>query len=186
VAVELSNQHRLANANERRCKAETKRGRCRVTRGLNAQGLCSMHAGTSDPSVLGKLSGEARRKPNSDRVPEGLRSYLKREAEPATVWHAIQSALDGESATARVSASKLLLDALYEPAPDTCPVCRQREENPVDVEAKLLALLGRSDPPEKAEHEQERRAMLHAELAPVAEFDSHLAARVEQAIADRL
>ena len=68
------------NANERRCNVETKRGR--VTRGLNAEGLCPMHAGTTDPRDLGRKSSEARRRPNPDRVHESLRVYLKREVPP--------------------------------------------------------------------------------------------------------
>jgi hypothetical protein len=36
------------------------------------------------------------------------------------------------------------------------------------------------------EYERKRRAILHEELAAVAEFDAQLAARVEQRLADRL
>ncbi|HKB20347.1 MAG TPA: hypothetical protein VKC65_04975 [Gaiellaceae bacterium] len=103
------------NANERRCIAETKRGRCKVVRGLNAKGLCPMHAGTTDPRDLGRRSGEARRKPSPERVHPGLREYLKREADPAEVWLAIQRALQGGNESARISGAKLLLDALHEP-----------------------------------------------------------------------
>ena len=64
------------NATERRCKADTKRGRCRVTRGLNAEGLCSMHSGATDPRELGRLSGKRRREPNPERLPASLRQEL--------------------------------------------------------------------------------------------------------------
>src|SRR5262245_26454578 len=74
-----------------------------------------MHAGTTDPRALGRRSGEARRKPSPDRVHPGLREYLKREADPARVWEAIQRALEGQNESARVSASRLLVDALHEP-----------------------------------------------------------------------
>jgi hypothetical protein len=56
------------------------------------------------------LGGKGRKAIDPTRVHEGLRSYLKREADPSRVWEAIQRALDGSNESARVSASKLLLD----------------------------------------------------------------------------
>jgi hypothetical protein len=52
--------------------------------------------------------------------------------------------MEGQNESARVAASKVLMDALAEPA-QRCAVCREREENPVDVEAKLLDLLARQN-----------------------------------------
>jgi hypothetical protein len=72
-----------------------------------------------------------------------LRSYLKREVDPARVWEAIERALEGQNESARVSASKLLFDALYEPSSDTWPVCTEREANAEQVQAKLIDLLSR-------------------------------------------
>jgi hypothetical protein len=89
-----------------------------------------------DMRALGSLGGKGRKAIDPERVHEGLRSYLKREADPSRVWDAIQRALEGQNESARVSASKLLLDALYEPSSDTCPVCAEREAN-----AELGALL---------------------------------------------
>ena len=133
-----------ANANEHRCNAATKRGRCRVTRGLNAEGLCSMHAGTTDPRELGRLSGKRRREPNPDRVHESLRVYLRREVPPERVWHALEAAMLGSNESARVSASKVLMDALADPA-SGCPECAAREQEAPNVEKRLLELLARSD-----------------------------------------
>jgi hypothetical protein len=93
--------------------------------------------------ALGSLGGKGRKAIDPERVHEGLRSYLKREASPERVWEAIQRALEGQNESARVSASKLLLDALYEPSTDACPVCTEREANAEQVEAKLVALLSR-------------------------------------------
>ena len=64
---------------------------------------------------LGKLSAKVRARPNPERVHESLRIYLKREVSPAEVWLALKAALEGQSEAARVSASKVLLDALHEP-----------------------------------------------------------------------
>jgi hypothetical protein len=93
---------------------------------------------------LGRKGGKGRKVIDPARVNEGLRSYLKREADPSRVWEAIQRALEGSNEAARVSASKLLLDALYEPAVDACPACAERETNAERVEAKLLDLLART------------------------------------------
>jgi hypothetical protein len=130
------------NAKEHRCSAATKRGRCRVTRGLNAEGLCPMHAGTTDLRDLGKRSGEARRKPKPARVHPGLREYLRAEVHPERVWAALETAMTGANESARVSASKVLLDALAEPARG-CPECAAREAAAPDIEARLLELLAR-------------------------------------------
>ena len=65
--------------------------------------------------ALGRAGGKARHKPNPERVHEGLRDYLKREVSPAEVWAALKLAMEGQNESARVSASRVLMDALAEP-----------------------------------------------------------------------
>jgi hypothetical protein len=92
-----------------------------------------------DMSRLGKLSGEARRRPNPERVHEGLRAYLRREVSPAEVWAALKLAMEGQNESARVAASRVLMDALHEPEDN-------RHANQVDVvaaRAKLEHLIER-------------------------------------------
>jgi hypothetical protein len=48
----------------------------------------------------------------------------------------------GSNESARVAASKVLLDALAEPARG-CPVCAEREREAPDLEKRLLELLAR-------------------------------------------
>jgi hypothetical protein len=74
-----------------------------------------MHAGTTDPRELGKASAKARARPNPERVHESLRDYLKREVPPERVWRALELAMEGQNESARVSASRVLMDALHEP-----------------------------------------------------------------------
>jgi hypothetical protein len=62
--------------------------------------------------MLGKLSGQARNRPRPERVHPSLRDYLRREVAPARIWRALELALEGGSEAARVSASKVLMDAL--------------------------------------------------------------------------
>lgn len=81
---------------------------------MNADGLCPMHAGTTDPRELGRRSARARRQPNAKRVPQSLREYLRAEVPPREVWAALKAALEGSSEAARVSAARVLLDALHE------------------------------------------------------------------------
>jgi hypothetical protein len=120
---------RVASATERRCTADTKRGRCRVTRGLNEAGLCSMHSGATDPRELGRLSGKRRREPNPKRVPASLREEL-RSLDPAIVRGAIEQALSGSNESARVSAVKLLadVDAFRKDDEAGCPRCAKFTE----------------------------------------------------------
>jgi hypothetical protein len=134
--------------------------------------------------ALGSLGGKGRKAIDPERVHEGLRSYLKREANPERVWEAIQRALEGENESARVSASKLLLDALYEPSSDTCPVCAEREVNAEQVEAKLLDLLARHAAGNETDRKQQIRTAVHEELAPLAEHVD--VAQVEEQLVARL
>jgi hypothetical protein len=171
------------NASERRCSAETKRGRCQVTRGLNAEGLCPMHAGTTDPRELGKRSGEARRKPNPERVQPALRQYLRDNVAPSEVWGALKLTLEGQNESARVGASKVLMDALAEPARG-CPGCEARKAEAPDIEAKLIDLLTRHAAGNETERKQQIRTAVHEELAAVAEHVD--VTQVEEQLVTRL
>jgi hypothetical protein len=124
------------NANERRCSATTKRGRCRVTRGVNVAGLCPMHAGTTDPRELGRRSGKARRAPRPDRVHPELGAYLLAEVHPERIWRTLEAAMLGQNESARVAASRVVIDALAAARPEGCPTCRQREAEADAVSAK--------------------------------------------------
>lgn len=67
---------------------------------------------------LGKASARARSRPNAERVHPSLRDFLKREVPPSEVWQALKLALEGGSESARVSAARVLIDALHEQADD--------------------------------------------------------------------
>jgi hypothetical protein len=71
-----------------------------------------------DMRALGRKSGEARRRPNPERVNDCLRTYLKREVPPERIWQALEAAMLGNNDSARVSASRVLMDALSEPEQD--------------------------------------------------------------------
>jgi hypothetical protein len=106
------------NGTGRRCSATNRYGeRCRNVV-VNAAGYCSVHDPESkvDMRELGKASARARARPNPDRVHPSLRDFLRSDVPPAVVWAAIQAALEGGSDAARVSASRLLVDALHEPS----------------------------------------------------------------------
>jgi hypothetical protein len=85
-----------------------------------------MHAGTTDPRELGRLSGKRRREPNPERVPASLRAELQK-LDPAIVRGAIERALAGDNESARVSAVKLLADVDAFRQGGECPVCAERE-----------------------------------------------------------
>ena len=124
-----------------RCSATTKAGeRCRALASA-ASGLCAAHSG-QDMAELGRLSAKARSQPNPARVHPGLREYLRAEVHPERVWAALEAAMLGSNESARVAASKVLLDALAEPARG-CPVCEAREQEAPDIEKRLLELLAR-------------------------------------------
>lgn len=67
---------------------------------------------------LGRKGGRGRNGPKPERVNEGLRDYLKREVPPERVWRALETAMLGSNESARVSASRVLIDALHEPHED--------------------------------------------------------------------
>jgi hypothetical protein len=94
--------------------------------------------------AIGSRGGKGRKAIDSERVHEGLRSYLKREVSPAEVWDALKLAMTGANESARVQASRVLMDALAEPA-GGCPVCREREQEAHAVheraEQKLTGLV---------------------------------------------
>src|SRR6266545_3986546 len=106
----------VATASQRRCKATSRSGeRCRA-HVINAAGYCAAHdpENPMDMRALGKLSAQARRRPNPERLNEGLRSYLRREVPPERVWQALEAAMTGENQSAKVAASRVLMDALVE------------------------------------------------------------------------
>jgi hypothetical protein len=64
---------------------------------------------------LAKLGGKAHARPNPERVHPSLRDYLRTNVPPERVWRALELALEGQNESARVSASRVLMDALHEP-----------------------------------------------------------------------
>jgi hypothetical protein len=132
----------MASAVERRCKAVNRQGvACRATV-VNAAGYCVAHdpERPADMRALGKASAKARRRPKAERVHESLRTYLKREVPPERVWHALEAAMLGNNESARVSASRVLLDALHEPEAG-CPRCANREVEVADAAAEFERLV---------------------------------------------
>jgi hypothetical protein len=71
-----------------------------------------------DMRALGRKSGEARRRPNPERVHQNLRQFLRENVEPAEVWVGLKLAMEGQNESARVAASRVLIDALHEPHQD--------------------------------------------------------------------
>jgi len=115
-----------------------------------------------DMRALGKLSAQARRRPNPERLNEGLRSYLRREVPPERVWQALEAAMTGENQSAKVAASRVLMDALVEEHEELdrtrelhrmAPFVRARLDKLIEREAKALTT--------------ERTAELERELADV-------------------
>ena len=156
----------MANARERRCQAQNRRGeRCAATV-VNAKGYCVAHdpERPADMRALGRASAKARRRPKPERVHPSLRDFLKAEVPPARVWRAIEMALEGENESARVSASRLLIDALHEPAEQQDWRERMKGEMAAARE-KFDELIRR-----KVEEVDARREQLGEELQPVIEF----------------
>jgi len=161
------------NAGERRCKATNRRGERCAARVVNAAGYCVAHdpEKPADMRALGKRSAEARRRPNPARVHPGLRDYLRENVSPAEVWQALKLALEGANESARVSASRVLMDALAEGGVDgRCPHCAMTEEDrrseAVAVRAKLDRLIEtRTRPRKRSDHQLE-----HAVSARTAEL----------------
>jgi hypothetical protein len=110
----------VTSATERRCKATSRSGNACRAKVVNAAGYCVAHDPEKpmDMRALGRKSGEARRRPNPERVHQNLREYLRQNVEPAEVWAALKLAMEGENESARVSASRVLMDALAEPERD--------------------------------------------------------------------
>jgi hypothetical protein len=110
----------MANTNERRCNAKNRRGERCAAHVVNAAGYCVAHDPDcpADMRELGRASGRARRRPNPERVHQNLRQYLREHVEPAEVWAALKLAMEGQNESARVAASRVLMDALHEPHQD--------------------------------------------------------------------
>jgi general stress protein YciG len=98
-----------------RCTAKTKAGNpCQALAG--SDGLCSAHRDPERMRELGRRGGKSRGGIKPERAHEGLREYLKREVPPERVWRALELAMEGQNESARVAASRVLMDALAEPA----------------------------------------------------------------------
>jgi hypothetical protein len=112
---------------ERRCKARNKRGDPCAATVVGAGGYCVVHdpERKTDMKALGRRGGKANGRPNPERVHEGLRAFLQREVPPERVWQALEAAMLGSNEAARVSASKVLIDALSEGQAGGCPRCKE-------------------------------------------------------------
>jgi hypothetical protein len=127
----------VTNASERRCQAQNRRGERCAARVVNAAGYCVAHdpERPADMRELGKRSGEARRRPNPERVPASLRDEL-RNLDPTVVRAAIEQTLAGGNESARVSAVKLLADVdAFRKDDAVCPRCARF----TDAEAKAAS-----------------------------------------------
>jgi hypothetical protein len=97
---------------------------------------------------LGRRSGEARRKPNPARVHPELGAYMLAEVHPERIWNALEMAMTGQNESARVQASRVVMDALSAARPEGCPTCREREQEApalhARAEQKLFALVAES------------------------------------------
>jgi hypothetical protein len=143
----------MTNASERRCRAQNKRGERCAARVVNAAGYCVAHdpERPADMRALGRKSAEARRKPNPERVHESLRTYLKREVPPERVWQALEAAMLGNNESARVSASRVLMDALAEPEQDRDERGKVNRQYAIShAKSRLSALLEAGLSPEEA------------------------------------
>lgn len=88
-----------------------------VNRG-RVDGFCIAHSGRLDMKAIGRKGGSVGK--GNARLRQTLqqptlRAYLRENVSPAEVWTALKAALEGQNETARVSASRVLLDALHEP-----------------------------------------------------------------------
>jgi Stress-induced bacterial acidophilic repeat motif len=98
-----------------RCTAKNRRGEpCQALAGTD--GLCTAHRDPERMRELGRKGGKAGGEIKPERVPEGLRAYLQREVPPSRIWQALETAMNGQSEAARVSAARVLLDALSDPS----------------------------------------------------------------------
>jgi hypothetical protein len=143
----------VTNANERRCRAQNKRGERCAAHVINAAGYCVAHdpERPADMRALGRKSAAARRKPHPERVNESLRTYLKREVAPSEVWAALKLAMEGQNESARVAASRVLMDALAEPERDKdARATVDRQYAISNAKARLSALLEAGLSPEEA------------------------------------
>jgi hypothetical protein len=170
----------MANAVERRCKSNNRRGERCAARVVNAAGYCVAHdpEKPADMRALGKRSAESRRKPNPDRVRPSLRQYLVDTVEPSEVWAALKLAMEGANESARVQASRVLIDALAE--------LKQEQERGAEygeARERLAQLLaGRADRKKAAIARGERNFDVELERA-VAERTADLTRERDEALA---
>jgi hypothetical protein len=115
---------------------------------------------------LGRKGGRRNGKIKPERVHEGLREYLKREVAPSEVWAALKLAMEGQNESARVSASRVLMDALSEPGGADCQACARRKAEMPAVRARLDRILeNRAAAVAEARRDEELAA-----LAPVIQY----------------
>jgi hypothetical protein len=116
-----------------------------------SDGLCSAHRDPERMRELGRKGGRGRSKPNPERVHESLRSYLKREVPPERVWRALEAAMLGNSESARVSASRVLMDALAAPQQDRDEQAKVDRQYAISgAKSRLSSLLKAGLSPEEA------------------------------------
>jgi hypothetical protein len=155
---------------------------------VNAAGYCVAHDPEKpmDMRALGRKSGEARRKPNPERVHESLRTYLKREVPPERVWHALEAAMLGNNESARVSASRVLMDALAEERPDEDRKADRQRANAQALTrlAELLATHPDLQPGELAQKVEDEAVREHPDLV-VGDLNPEQAGRVLEGLAAR-
>jgi cell division protein ZapA (FtsZ GTPase activity inhibitor) len=110
----------MSNATERRCKDRNRHGDPCCVKVVNAAGYCVAHDPERPVNMreLGKASARARSRPKAERVPQGLRAYLRENVPPAEVWKALKATLESGSESARVSAARVLVNVYVEERED--------------------------------------------------------------------
>jgi hypothetical protein len=91
---------------------------------------------------LGRKGGRGRRGPNTERVHPSLREFLRAQVPPEQIWQALRAAMEGENQSAKVAASRVLMDALAEPREEEDRAAHM-EQVGVDARAKLEQLIQR-------------------------------------------
>jgi hypothetical protein len=148
--VEPEGQRPGVNAAERRSRSLNRHGERCAAKVVNGRGYCVAHdpERPADMKALGKLSGKARRKPNRARAHPELGAYMLAEVHPERIWNALEMAMTGQNESARVQASRVVMDALSAARPEGCPTCRERHAEAPAVreraEQRLFALVAES------------------------------------------
>lgn len=109
-----------------------------------SDGLCAAHRDPNRMREIGRKGGSvgkgnaALRRSMVERP--SLREYLRETVAPSEVWQALRLALEGGSEPARVSASKVLLEALHDPHEKREPVVVEYDVTPEQAAATLAVL----------------------------------------------